>query len=353
MAARVSNSHRWCGVLLMLCLVGFCTAKHGRQCLGGSEVFVCILLQFDYEAGQDVPQFNISSSATAVKIVVPPNEQLGRSSDVTRYIREYDSVLHRQLGSPKAIEIQDTRLHTVEMPAEMLYADFSDNSIKSITVNPQLSYALRYLDLNDNYNLPVENITHFAQLQTLHLSLCRIETIPERLFASMTNLQHLNLAYNRLTTIDLIQFPTSLTLLFLNGNDLHTITLGGAIFPSLEHLDVVANRISSFNATLLLPLAPKLKLFSIAHNPLRHAMVDQIVEELNRRNISHYDMENPDVWVCGDNEVIYEGICFPRATLESDETSWSTLGIVCSVMVVLASLAGLGYVLWIRYKRNQ
>ncbi|XP_050083091.1 uncharacterized protein LOC126569791 [Anopheles aquasalis] len=353
MAVRKGNCLYWCSVFLMVLLVSFCSAKQARRCLGGSEVFVCTLVQFDYEAGQDVPQFNISSSVTAVKIIRSPHEMQEYNSDTIRHIREYDSVLHRQLGFPKAIEIQDTSMHTVEVPAEMLYADFSANSIKTITVNPQLPYALRYLDLDDNYNLPIENVTHFTRLQSLHLSNCRLETIPDRLFTPMTNLQHLTLAYNRLTAVDLKQFPPSLTLLFFNRNNLRNMTLGGVIFPSLEHLNVASNEISSFNATLILPLAPKLKLFTIERNPMRRAMVDHIVEELNRRNISHYNMENPDEWVCKDDEIIYDGVCFSENNLESDEASWSTFGIVSTVMVVLAGSAGLGYVIWILYKRVQ
>ncbi|ETN58812.1 hypothetical protein AND_009586 [Anopheles darlingi] len=353
MAVHERNGRSWCCAFFMVCLISVCSAKHSRQCLGGSEIFVCTLLQFDYEAGQDVPHFNISSSVTAVKFIIPPNEQLHHIVSSLKYIREYDSVLHRQLGSPKAIEIQETRMHTVEMSAELLYADFTHNSIKSIIVNPQLSYALQYLDLNDNYNVPLENVSHFVQLKTLHLTNCHIESIPERLFAAMVQLQHLTLAHNRLTTVDLKRFPPSLTLLFLNGNDLKNMTLGGVLFPSLEHLNVRSNRISSFNATLILPLAPKLKLFSIGHNPMMRSTVDHIVGELNRRNISHYSMENPDEWVCKDDETIYEGVCFPKTILESDETSSSTLSKVCIVVFVLAGSAGIGYVFWIRYKRGQ
>ncbi|XP_049288471.1 uncharacterized protein LOC125766491 [Anopheles funestus] len=320
-------------IVLVVYRAASCEASHGHRCLAGSELFVCILARFDYQPGQDIPMFDLPADVKAIRFVEPfynihENENL---------IEVYDGILHRQLNSPLAIELTGTYMRTIEIPSKMEYADFSDNNIAHVYVPTDQSYALRYLDLNSNRKLQLENISRLVNLETLHLSGCNIATLPPNMFENLNRLAHLTLAANEMHKVDLNWFPMSLTLLRLDQNWMTEFHFSGsARFPLLEDLNIEYNDLTGLDINALVDTVPKLRLFSIGRNPLKRTELDGILAELNRRNISYYNMEEARDQHCAENEQYFRGMCLPQSVFALSWVDWFEMIFFAIVLVALA-----------------
>ncbi|XP_052889130.1 uncharacterized protein LOC128297515 [Anopheles moucheti] len=339
-----------CILRLVIALLVYATsgeASHARRCVAGSELFVCMLARFDYQPGQDIPLFDLPADAKAIRFVEP----FYNIHDNENTIHVYDAVLHRQLNSPQAVELTGSYTTAVEIPPNLEYADFSDNNIERLFVPADQSYALRLLDLNQNRNLQFENISRLVNLETLHLSSCNIETIPINLFENLNRLTHLTLANNNFHKIDLNWFPMSLTLLRLDHNWMTEFHFSGtARLPLLEDLNIENNDLTGMDINALIATAPKLRLFSIGRNPLKRAELISIVDELNRRNIAYYNMEETGDQNCGEGEHYYRGACVPESVFALGWVEWIQMIFFFILLVVLAIGIAFGArLLWKRF----
>uniref|UniRef100_A0A182VXL2 Leucine rich immune protein (Coil-less) n=1 Tax=Anopheles minimus TaxID=112268 RepID=A0A182VXL2_9DIPT len=337
-------------VIVLLAYATSCGASHARSCLAGSEVFVCVLQRFDYQPGQDIPLFDLPVDVKAIRFVEP----LFNIHENENIIYVYDGILHRQLNSPLAIELTNSYMTTVYVPPNLEYADFSENSITSLIVPADQSYALRFLDLNNNHNLQVKNISLLVNLETLHLSSCTLEHLPLDMFENLNRLAHLTLAGNSLLEIDLNWFPMSLTLLRLDQNwmtDFHFS--GSARLPLLEDLNIEYNALNALDIKALAEVAPKLRLFSIGRNPLTRTELDGILDELNRRNIAYYNMEQMSDQYCSEGERYFRGACMPESVFALSTGEWVEMIIFIIGLVALAiGIALTARFLWNRYHVN-
>ncbi|XP_058055619.1 uncharacterized protein LOC131207029 [Anopheles bellator] len=332
-------------VIFLTTALGCCSANHARRCVGGSEAYVCTLHQFKYEPGEDIPLFDLHPDTKEVRFVTSFYKPR------TQSITVYDAVLHRQLGMPIAVEITDSMMTSLELPPNLQYGDFASNQLSGLVVDPNQSYALRYLNLNGNYGLRPENVSHFTALETLHMSSCRFQSIPAELFAKVTRLQHLTISSNNLHELDLKTLPGSLTLLWMDRNLLPKLNFEDVRFPQLEDLNVQRNELTAMNISVLVERSPKLKLFSIGHNPISIEKLDHIVSVLNRHNISYYSMENPEDWTCSESEVRIRGICIPKDSVRPGWGEWLTqIFFFCLVPLVLFGAALSGWLLWRKFQ---
>uniref|UniRef100_A0A182SZ99 Leucine rich immune protein (Coil-less) n=1 Tax=Anopheles maculatus TaxID=74869 RepID=A0A182SZ99_9DIPT len=318
-------------IVVVLCAT-FGEASGGHRCLAGSEPFVCILQRFDYNPGDDIPLFALSPGVKSIRFIEP----IFNLHDSQAIIHMYDRVFHQQLNSPLAVELTGSYTTVLEIPDNLEYADFSDNSLERLHVPLNRSYALRYLDLNSNYRLNIQNISLLVNLETLHLSTCNIETLPVNMFENLNRLAHLTLAANSIHKIDLDWFPMSLKLLRLDQNFMAEFHFSGTTrLPLLEDLNIEYNDLTELNIRALLETAPKLRLFSIGRNPLKRAELNGIVDELNQRNIAYYNMEDIGDRECTDGEHYFRGVCMPASVFE---LSWVEKVKIGGFIVVLVAL---------------
>uniref|UniRef100_A0A182LVT9 Leucine rich immune protein (Coil-less) n=1 Tax=Anopheles culicifacies TaxID=139723 RepID=A0A182LVT9_9DIPT len=339
-----------CVLRLVIILLMYATssgASHGRRCLAGSEVFVCVLPRFDYQPGQDIPMFELPADVNAIRFVEP----LYNIHETDNTITVYDGILHRQLNSPKAVELTNSYTSTVYIPPNLEYADFSDNIIEHLHVPVDQSYALRYLDLNSNFKLQVQNVSRLVNLETLHLSSCSLEQLPLNMFENLNRLAHLTLAGNNMHTIDLDWFPMSLTLLRLDQNWMKEFHFSGsARLPLLEDLNIEYNDLTTLDIKALVETVPKLRLFSIGRNPLKRNELEGILEELNRRNIAYYNMEHVSDQYCNEGERMFRGVCISDSVFALGWGEWFEILFFIIVMIALAiGLAFAARFLWNRY----
>uniref|UniRef100_A0A182P8Y7 Leucine rich immune protein (Coil-less) n=1 Tax=Anopheles epiroticus TaxID=199890 RepID=A0A182P8Y7_9DIPT len=337
-------------ILMLVVYVVACHATVNHRCLSGSEMFVCILPSFDYTPGQSIPLFDLPADVQAIRFIHPFSNTHGSDNNILMY----DRILHRQLNSPRAIELSGAYLTAIEVPSDLEYADFFSNDLKEVHVPANQSYALRYLDLslNNRIILPqgLENVSRLVNLETLHLSSCSIEVLPPNMFENLNRLAHLTLAGNGLHQIDLNKLPISLSLLRLDVNAIAKLSLpGNARLPLLEDLNLEYNELTELNVSALVETAPKLRLFSLGRNLLKRPVLNDILDELNRRNIAYYNMETYDK-LCGDHEVYYRGVCMSEEFFLISWTDW--LGLVLLFVGLVALVGGVafgGYKLWKRY----
>ncbi|XP_053660773.1 uncharacterized protein LOC128709779 [Anopheles marshallii] len=337
-------------VIALLVYATSCDAKHeshAHRCVPGSELFVCMLARFDYQPGQDIPLFELPADVKAIRFVEP----FYNIHDNENTIHMYDGILHRQLNSPQAVELTGSYMTSVEIPSNLEYADFSDNNIDRLHVPADQPYALRLLDLNHNRNLQVENISRLVNLETLHLSSCYMETLPVNLFENLNRLTHLTLANNNLHKIDLNWFPMSLTLLRLDQNWMTEFHFSGtARLPLLEDLNIEYNDLTAIDINALVETVPKLRLFSIGRNPLKRTELSSIVDELNRRNIAYYNMEETRDQQCGEDEHYFRGVCMPASAFALGWVEWVEMIVFVIVLAVLAIGIAFGArLLWKRF----
>uniref|UniRef100_A0A182YIC7 Uncharacterized protein n=1 Tax=Anopheles stephensi TaxID=30069 RepID=A0A182YIC7_ANOST len=324
-------------IMVVVLLAASCEASSAHRCLAGSEPFVCILPRFDYEAGEAIPLFELPPDAKSVRFVEP----FYNVHDSQNIIHTYDRVLHRQLNSPQAVELTGSYTLVVEIPENLEYGDFSDNYLDRLHVPVNQSYALRYLDVNSNYRLKIQNISRLVNLETLHLSTCNIDALPANMFENLNRLAHLTLAANSIHTVDLDWFPMSLRLLRLDHNLMSEFHFSGTTrLPLLEDLNIEYNDLTELNIRALVETAPKLRLFSIGRNPLKLAVLRGIVDELNQRNIAYYNMEETRDRDCTDGERYFRGACVPASVFSLSWVEWAQIVLfVCLLVTLVVGIA--------------
>ncbi|KFB42174.1 AGAP004017-PA-like protein [Anopheles sinensis] len=333
--------------LLLNCVVGR-AELNTHKCLAGSETFVCTLPSFHYNPEDNIPKFDLPEGVNAIQFVRP----LYYTSMLDTTISMYDALLHKQLNSPKAIEIIFNRLTMIEIPPNLEYGDFMINLIQKIYVSSNQSYALRYLNLSANHRLRSisTNISRFENLETLYMRYCGIRIVPGGIFENMNRLKRLDLTGNDIKQIDLSRIPPSLTALLVKDNGFKNFQFPSGRFPLLTELNVEDNLLNNVDVSAILAMAPKLKLFAIAHNPIKRAQLVSILDELDRRNVAYYNMEVPEDSECLANERKFRGVCIPESSFPLEAGDWVEIVLLVGLLiVVLVGIVFGGVKLWKKY----
>uniref|UniRef100_A0A182Q8K2 Leucine rich immune protein (Coil-less) n=1 Tax=Anopheles farauti TaxID=69004 RepID=A0A182Q8K2_9DIPT len=335
-------------LILLAAVGGVCNANLNHRCLAGSETFACILPMFDYEPGEDIPVFHIPENVTSVRFIAP----IYFVHESKSIIKVYDLVLHRQLNSPRAIELCGSYTTAVEIPSNLEYADFASNNIQQVCVPEGQSSALRYLDLNSNHHVRLDNISRLANLETLHLSGCEIESLPAGMFQNLNHLAHLTLSGNSMHRVDLSVFPVSITLLRLDRNWMTEFQFAGiGRYPLLEDLNIEYNDLDTLDIDALLAVAPNLRLFSVGRNPMKLTTLTSILNTLDKLYIAYYNMEQPSDQECDPGERRYRRACIPESSFSLDWLDWMELVMLfLAIVAVLFAVAIGGTKLWAHWQ---
>jgi Leucine-rich repeat (LRR) protein len=104
---------------------------------------------------------------------------------------------------------------------------------------------VRFLDLSFNPSLIIPPIRPFlisSSLETLNLSYCDLEYLPDRMFIFLFYLQILDLSYNRLNRLDesVTGLPISLRVLYVHGNPIEEeveLSYLNSVFIDILHRD--------------------------------------------------------------------------------------------------------------------
>uniref|UniRef100_A0A182JLX3 Uncharacterized protein n=1 Tax=Anopheles atroparvus TaxID=41427 RepID=A0A182JLX3_ANOAO len=322
-------------------------AEHStHRCVGGSEEFVCMMSSFDYNPEENIPQFHLPKDVKAIRFV----QSFYNTRFFDNCISAYDGLLHKQLNSPVAIEARDVCMHRLEMPSNVEYADFTNNFIQAIGAPSNQSYALRYLNLNENRRIKafsIVNISRFVNLETLHIAYCSLEQIPSGIFDKLTRLTRLFIGGNDFTQLDLSMLPSSLSVLNLQNSNIRSYNFPSNHFPALEHLNFEFNNLKDVDIEALLAMAPKLKLFALGHNAIKRGRVAEILGELDRRNVAYYNTELPSDSECQHDERKFRGLCIPESSFPLEVGDWIeiVLLVALAVSVLLGVVIG-GMKLW-------
>ncbi|WP_299461710.1 leucine-rich repeat domain-containing protein [uncultured Microscilla sp.] len=121
-----------------------------------------------------------------------------------------------------------------------------------------------------NYGL----VQHFAQSKALDLSRLGLAVLPPA-FATLSQLEHLNLAFNQLVELpETLEQLNQLKVLLLHYNKLATLPISLGAFRQLEELTLCFNRLTNLPASIA-----QLNSLRVLH--LHHNQLSQLPLELN------------------------------------------------------------------------
>lgn len=145
----------------------------------------------------------------------------------------------------------------------------SDNRITSIDTRNGSVANLQYVDLANNRLDSIQNLTHFDGLTHLDVSLNRIVDIGLNTFANMTHIEYLNLRQSGFNRIYYGSFSHKLQLKTLDVafNGLQRIDFHMLVpMPSLRHLHVDGNNLTNIDVSEVRKLFPALKSIGVSMN---------------------------------------------------------------------------------------
>ncbi|TMW61851.1 hypothetical protein Poli38472_010914 [Pythium oligandrum] len=177
-----------------------------------------------------IPKFSEDSTLTAIDIsgnAIPGEDISALPASMSRLVFK-DADLK---SIPAAIGSKFSVLTTL---------DLSNNPIEKIE-DGELPESLDTLILS-NAPLKSSDIAYHAipmGLSTANITNCELEEIPERLLIANTEKQYLNLAYNKIKSIN----GTAAVRLFLQHNEIETYDSEG---PTLTYMDLSFNKLTSF-----------------------------------------------------------------------------------------------------------
>ena len=171
----------------------------------------------------------------------------------------------------RAVHLQSNNLHAVDNINSLLqlhHLDLSNNFISELNIS--YLYNLEVVDLSNNtfQSLPSNFITNTTNLRILNLRHNDITRISYDTFSGVSVL-HLDLSYNRLTTLDSAGSYSCTTLDVSHNliNDVKPAALKD-VSTSLRHLDLSHNNITYFNTTQTFPNMHELQRLDLSYNKL-------------------------------------------------------------------------------------
>ncbi|XP_053660770.1 uncharacterized protein LOC128709776 [Anopheles marshallii] len=266
-----------------------------HRCDPGSEIFVCTVPNFLYRPNQNHSKLIVPETVRKVRLAYPTDKILIQRDTIVAY----DATLHAALHRPKAVQIAGTMLKRFEVPLDLEYADFRDNSIHTVLA-PEVNgsvYALRYLDLRNNEMERIDSLATLVNLETLMLRANRISVLDGTALGCFTKLTGLDLGSNTVEEIPASHLPASLEWLILRRNMLYaSVDFSGARLPALKVLDMQHNFCNELDLGVLLVAAPNLDGIMLDGNFINSEEGKVIMTRLVNAGVSH------DKFVMSDSE---------------------------------------------------
>lgn len=261
----------------------------------------------------------------------------------------FDDKLYQAMHKPTSIEMINTQLEELMLPAELLLGDFSDNNLASVNALNGVTYRITYLDLSFNRLHHMDFVGHLINLEILHLERNAIEYVPGAQLNKLTQLKYLYLQYNSITSIPWSDIPHSMIHLDCYINLIIETNFTDIDLPFLEYLNLQYNELSEINVTQLLRAASNLKEAHLYNNQMDRIQMRKIMTELTSNNVSFADIYN---WCAPDEEYDLElEICIQRRQ-EASFVNKPIREILLSI-VVIASATLFVYILLRVYKHMQ
>ncbi|XP_035900872.1 leucine-rich repeat and guanylate kinase domain-containing protein-like [Anopheles stephensi] len=279
-------------VLLSFLLIGITSGNYTKtawehRCDPGSEAFACTVPNFLYKPGENHSTLIAPDTRVHKVRLAYPHDKLVVSRDT---ITAYDAVLHTALHRPKAVQIAYSNIKRFDVPLDLEYADFRDNSIQTVNA-PEVKesvYALRFLDLRNNELESMESLKALVNLETLLLAGNRISGLDGAALTNLNKLTGLDLSNNMLDAIPSASLPASLEWLVLRRNTFSGhIDFADANLPALKVLDLQHNIIGELNVVTLLMVAPELRALLLEGNWFDVGTAAHIATMLTNRQVAH------------------------------------------------------------------
>ncbi|XP_041763858.1 transforming growth factor beta activator LRRC32-like [Anopheles merus] len=263
----------------------FTNTLWAHQCDPGSEIFACTVPNFLYKPNHNHSTLVAPGTVRKVRLAYPRDKILLRDNIVA-----YDAVLHEILKRPRAVQIANVIIKTVDLPPDLEYADFSSNMIATVSA-PEVNgseYALRYLDLQYNRMTAIDSLRALVHLETLLLAHNRIVVVDGSVLKGFPKLVGLHLGANQLEEFPYADLPATLEWLVLCRNDFANILeFTGMYAPALKVLNLQDNFLNSLNIDSLLAAAPNLKELLLRNEFIAIDGASEIVHKLQEAGIAH------------------------------------------------------------------
>lgn len=278
--------------VLVLLLISITSANYTKtlwehRCDPGSEVFACTVPNFLYKPNENHSTLIVPETVHKVRLGYPTDKKIVTRETITTY----DAVLHTTLHRPRAIQITVASIKRVDIPLDLEYADFRDNTIQIVSapeVNGSAAYALRYLDLRNNEIEHIDSLKTLVHLETLLLGNNRISSLDGTTMMNLRNLSGLDLSNNMLDTIPFASLPASLEWLILRRNSFYgRLDFLDSNLPSLKVLDLQQNIINEVNTDTLLTVAPNLRVVLLEGNWFSGDVSRNIATVLTQKQVEH------------------------------------------------------------------
>ncbi|EAT35085.1 AAEL012726-PA [Aedes aegypti] len=312
--------------LPFLSLLAIAIATH-YECLPYPVASLCRIEFISYHPGDQVSfptgyqQYQIKSSPSAKMI--------------SSKVKTFDSELYEAMHRPSSIEMTNTEMQTLILPAELSMGDFSNNHITLVNLSNPENYQITYLDLSSNSLTNIDFISRLVNLEVLLLESNTMDHIPSSALRPLTKLKYLYLEYNYFTSFPWNALPSSMIHLDCYFGSITTAEFSRISVPSLGYLNLQYNSLSTINVTDLLQAAPKLKEAHLYNSHIDSLEMSRIFAELKAHNVSFdekYDMCNTD-----DNYERKFGICVHRRPEESTVSIGKAV-LLSSLVIVTAVL---------------
>uniref|UniRef100_A0A182JZ23 Leucine rich immune protein (Coil-less) n=1 Tax=Anopheles christyi TaxID=43041 RepID=A0A182JZ23_9DIPT len=305
-----------------------------HQCDPASEIFACTVPNFIYKPNHNHSTLAVTGTVQKVRLAYPRDKVLVRDN-----ILAYDTVLHETLHRPRAVQIENDNIKTVELPHDLEYADFNNNRIVTVTA-PEVNgseYALRYLDLQFNRLTVIDSLRVLVRLETLLLGYNRILMVDGSLLQGFPKLNGLHLGSNSLEAFPFAALPGTLEWLVLRRNEFSSsVELSGIHAPALKVLNLQDNYLTKLDVGTLLAGAPNLKEVLLRNDFVQYEGAADMVHKLQEAGVAHDKFvhgESMDSDYGEDNE---DGESYHRASqkYEAGEYIFATLLAVANVGVM-------------------
>ncbi|XP_053670640.1 uncharacterized protein LOC128720964 [Anopheles nili] len=278
-------------IMLLACVsANYTKVLWNHRCDPGSEIFACTVPHFLYKPGRNHSTLEAPDTVHKVRLAYPMEKKILDDNEILAY----DQVLHATLHRPRAIQITSCSLTTVEFPLDLEYADFADNSIKSVVVSNNVTseYALQYLDLSGNRLESISNLSLLVNLKTLNLKNNWLESADLSVVLHMVKLSVLDLSICELEELSFASLPNTLEWLLLSKNSLSSLDLADVQLPALQVLDLQYNSLEELDTNALFAAARNLKVVLVGYNDFPREKAKSIAHTLREADITH-DSINP------------------------------------------------------------
>ncbi|XP_029733177.2 leucine-rich repeat transmembrane neuronal protein 4 [Aedes albopictus] len=261
------------------------------ECLPYPVDSVCRIERISYQSGDQI-SFPTGYQQYHIKV---SRSLKARSSKVT----VFNDKLYEAMHKPTSIEMTNTEMDELMLPAELLVGDFSDNNLASVDALQEETYQITYLDVSFNRLHHMDFVGRLVNLEILHLERNAIGHVPGSQLSLLTKLKYLYLQFNSITWIPWSDIPRSMIHLDCYLNSVTDANFTDIDLPFLEYLNLQYNELSAINVTELLRTAPNLKEVHLYNNQIDRIQLRKIMTELTSNNISFVDLHN---WCTADEE---------------------------------------------------